>query len=846
MKSVRISLKRPEPFDIIDATFDPALLIDKKGRVRHLNEKAEEIFDVDAALTDTHIDALMIFLSSNNEDRCWKDVFQGLIGKPSPVLWTVRCTNQVNHFVFKGEIRLAKAMWTDGNHYVFGYFQTEEVQPARKRDKTFDSQTDPMLAVDHMGTVLMFNQAAVDSIAWCRPEFVGLPLAKCMSNVDYEASSDPILTVDERGFVVTVNGAAVDDVSWCNQELIGQNLLAMRDHHQDGDAEQSQRRPWFGLGKTPAKEDRRKDSPGVVRIFMVTKGATELDDRSYAANTFHTTTEQQKDTLIWAMLEASLDPLFQINEKGIIQLVNRASTRLFGYSREEFLGNNISMIVGGGHAKKHDKYIKRFLDTGITKAIGKKRELMARRSDGVEIPIELGVVEVDTFQGEDRLFCGIVHDLSAMKRKERITNDIVEASLDPMFLITEQGTIRMVNEASVHQFGFSREELEGSNISVIVGGGHAQHHDTYIKNYIATGRTKVIGKLRKLQARRKDGSEFPIQLGVVEMKTTSDEERMFCGFVHDLTEVSRNEQINKGIIESSLDAMFLIDDYGIIEMVNQSAVTIFGWSREEFTGQSISMTMGSHQSAQHEDFLKKLTSVVGARRDLVARKRDQTEFHVEIYIAKAEDPVTKQAKFCCYLKDLSDLLKHKNAIATREHLMSAMINAALDPMFQIDSSGKILVVNNAAVQVFGWTEQELLGSNISIIVSEEHAANHDKYIQRYLETGEKRVMGNKRRLNARRRDGSEFAIELSLTEVVTSEGRMFCGFVRDVSALTEQAEITSGMIDSCPDPMFLIDSSGSIVNVNSAASQNFGYAKEEFMGSNIKMIVGGDHAQYHE
>jgi PAS domain S-box-containing protein len=258
------------------------------------------------------------------------------------------------------------------------------------------------------------------------------------------------------------------------------------------------------------------------------------------------------------------------------------------------------------------------------------------------------------------------------------------------------------------------------------------------------------------------------------------------------------------------------------------------------------MTMGSHQSAQHEDFLKKLTSVVGARRDLVARKRDQTEFHVEIYIAKAEDPVTKQAKFCCYLKDLSDLLKHKNAIATREHLMSAMINAALDPMFQIDSSGKILVVNNAAVQVFGWTEQELLGSNISIIVSEEHAANHDKYIQRYLETGEKRVMGNKRRLNARRRDGSEFAIELSLTEVVTSEGRMFCGFVRDVSALTEQAEITSGMIDSCPDPMFLIDSSGSIVNVNSAASQNFGYAKEEFMGSNIKMIVGGDHAQYHE
>jgi PAS domain S-box-containing protein len=139
-----------------------------------------------------------------------------------------------------------------------------------------------------------------------------------------------------------------------------------------------------------------------------------------------------------------------------------------------------------------------------------------------------------------------------------MTNDIIEASLDPLFVIGESGTIRRVNHASVTLFGFTEDELVGHNILKIVGGGHAKNHDQFLQNYLANGRTKVIGKRRQLPARRKDGSEFPIQLTVVEMKTSDDEERMFCGFMHDLSQIKSNESISNGIIESSLDAMFLI------------------------------------------------------------------------------------------------------------------------------------------------------------------------------------------------------------------------------------------------------------------------------------------------
>ena len=87
-------------------------------------------------------------------------------------------------------------------------------------------------------------------------------------------------------------------------------------------------------------------------------------------------------------------------------MVNTAAEDSFGWKRHEFLGSNISMVCGGDHGAKHDAYISRYLATGDTRVIGKNRELIAKRKDGSEFPIELGVVEVDTFAGETRCCSG--------------------------------------------------------------------------------------------------------------------------------------------------------------------------------------------------------------------------------------------------------------------------------------------------------------------------------------------------------------------------------------------------------------------------------------------------------
>lgn len=232
------------------------------------------------------------------------------------------------------------------------------------------------------------------------------------------------------------------------------------------------------------------------------------------------------------MLEAALDPVFQINEKGIILMVNQAAMDCFQYeSRDELVGHNISMICGGKHGRKHDNYLQKYLQTGETAVIGKYRELPARRADGSEFLIRLAVVELETDEGKERLFCGYVHDVTQERRNEDIIFGTIDTSLDPVFHVNEKGIIKNINMAAVEHLGWDFEELLGQNVSIVVGGGHAAKHDKYIQRYLETGETKAIGKRRRLLARRKDGSELPIELQLSEIKLHGGQERLFCAIL---------------------------------------------------------------------------------------------------------------------------------------------------------------------------------------------------------------------------------------------------------------------------------------------------------------------------
>lgn len=123
-----------------------------------------------------------------------------------------------------------------------------------------------------------------------------------------------------------------------------------------------------------------------------------------------------------------------------------------------------------------------------------------------------------------------VDEVSALQ----LDKDLVDGSFDPMFVIDDEGTILMTNEASTRAFGYTYAELLHHNISKLCGEGHGgSNHARYMKRYLETGQRRVIGRTRKTRATRKDGTEFPIELGVREINQSSGgtHQRLFCGYM---------------------------------------------------------------------------------------------------------------------------------------------------------------------------------------------------------------------------------------------------------------------------------------------------------------------------
>lgn len=115
-----------------------------------------------------------------------------------------------------------------------------------------------------------------------------------------------------------------------------------------------------------------------------------------------------------------------------------------------------------------------------------------------------------------------------------------------------------------------------------------------------------------------------------------------------------------------------------------------------------------------------------------------------------------------------------------EARLDSLLNTAVDGIILIDDSMRILVFNSACEQLFGYAAEDVVGENVSVLMPHEYSTEHDGYVQHYMDTGERRIIGIGREVRGKHRDGTDFPLELSVGEALTPEGRQFVGIVRDL------------------------------------------------------------------
>lgn len=167
----------------------------------------------------------------------------------------------------------------------------------------------------------------------------------------------------------------------------------------------------------------------------------------------------------------------------------------------------------------------------------------------------------------------------------------------------------------------------------------------------------------------------------------------------------------------------------------------------------------------------------------------------------------------------------------------AVLDAAPDAIVVADPDGTVVLVNCEAVALFGYPRSELVGASVDVLVPEAMREAHEARRAAYAAEPRVRPMARERDLTARRRDGTEVPVEISLSPLRSATGTLVCAAIRDVSAQRRIAAMFRGLLESAPDAMVIVDEGGSIVLVNAQTEAMFGYERTELIGRPVELLV---------
>ena len=248
------------------------------------------------------------------------------------------------------------------------------------------------------------------------------------------------------------------------------------------------------------------------------------------------------------------------------------------------------------------------------------------------------------------------------------------------------------------------------------------------------------------------------------------------------------------IIDTVVDGIVIIDELGTIRLFNEGCQRLFGYAPEEVIGRNVKMLMPSPYTEQHDGYLQHYRDtaekrIIGSGRNVQGRRRDGSVFPMYLSVGELpEEHRGEGGRFVGIIHDMTAELVAGEELRQTAARLHTIIESVPDAIIVIDERGRIDSFSSFAERLFGWANHEVAGKNVNLLMPEPYRSRHDGFLERYLTTGERRIIGIGRIVVGLRRDGSTFPMELAVGEMELSGRRLFTGFVRDLSErqLTEK------------------------------------------------------------
>ncbi len=411
----------------------------------------------------------------------------------------------------------------------------------------------------------------------------------------------------------------------------------------------------------------------------------------------------------------------------------------------------------------------------------------------------------------------------------------LEQCIDAVVSIDENNHVTFYNDAAENLWGYSRSEVIGKNVKLLVPKAIQSGHDELVNRNRRTGEDKIVGTSRDVEIECKDGSKTWCNLSL--SKVRMGNKITYTAFVKDISEERLNRERINQTLEQAIDAVVTIDEENLVTFYNSAAEKLWGRSREEVMGQNVKMLVPQAIQSNHDNLVNAnrttgIDKIVGTNREVPIERPDGEECWGSLSLSKVQ--MGESIIYTAFVKDVTEDVKNRRQFET----LSLVANETDNSVVITDKDCKIQYVNPGFTRLTGYTAEEVMGKKPGDVLQGELTSQDTK----------RRI---REKLNANEpfydeilnydKDGSTYWISLAINPVFDDKGNIerFISIQANVTETKMRSEEFNYKLEAIgrANTVMEMELDGKISVVNDNLLQTMGYQdKNQLVGRHIDEI----------
>jgi PAS domain S-box-containing protein len=538
------------------------------------------------------------------------------------------------------------------------------------------------------------------------------------------------------------------------------------------------------------------------------------------------------------LVEQSRDGIVVLDQNGKVYEANQRYAEMLGYSEEEVR----QLYVWDWDQQWNREQLLEMIR--VVDATGAHFETRHRRKDGTALDVEVSTNGA-VLGGQKLVFC-VCRDISRRKRAEEQLRhsearyrSLVETSFDWIWEMDAAARYTFTSPQVQQLLGYAPAEVLGRAPFDFMAEAEARRIGALFGDLAAQKKTFSNLEITKLH---KDGREVIMEASGVPVLDAQGQLQGYRGIVRDITERKRGEQVllqsernYREVFNAANDAIFVHDaETGAVLDVNETMLRLYGFTREEalrLTPNDSSSGISPYSAVEAREWMAKAVAEGPQVFEWLARKKSGAFFWVEVALKSAD--INGQRRILAVVRDITERKRVGEQLALFKH----SVDTTRDGVYWFDSHNKLIYVNDAGCAALGYAREELIGQ--ALTAYSPHATPERLKLVWEKLRGQGYYKGE---TVHRRKDGSEFPVEIMTTLVRLGGAEYSCGYARDISD-RKQAEAENQRlamaVDQAAETIVITDAQANILYVNPAFEKSTGYSRQEALGQNPRILKSG-------